>query len=400
LKLQVLVKCPIHLPVYICFLPISCLKRKTKFGSTTMTPTTVSSSIPKWMTVAAVVLVATLSVNEVDAFSHSSSFTIRSAKPHTPSFYNVNALNTRSKSYRHTTARTATTSTSQLSMVIDRMSDECIAATQVSHKVGNDMGLRLLRNEALIVGVVNRPERAGRTLAKYNLMYPLVRKSSEKILQQSGFQLQRKVNRDTMTQNQNNLPFSEEVKITLTLASKIADHFESKSINSEHVLLSLMGYNFGNPIDQLNVPAAVSVLKNTEGRNEDENSKFSAYDFCEDLVVDMNEPYDFMRENVVNEEVVVIGGGSSKTNTLEEVGVDMTQMAIEGRLDKVHGRDTEIQMALRTLGRRRKNNPCLIGDPGVGKVSSFCCMFTHEVVKNIYFQLCFSSHSKKIFILY
>lgn len=176
------------------------------------------------------------------------------------------------------------------------------------------------------------------------------------------------MNKDTLTESKRNLPFSEEAKATLTNASKIADHFDSKSIHSEHVLLALMGYNYGNPIDQMNLSTAVTVLKNAEGIAMEDASKFSAYDFCEELVQDMSQPYDFKRENIVNEEVVVIGGGSSKTNTLEEVGVDLTQMAVEGRLDKVFGRDKEIAMAMRTLGRRRKNNPCLIGDPGVGKV--------------------------------
>lgn len=197
-----------------------------------------------------------------------------------------------------------------------------------------------------------------------------MRKSAERTLEQNGFQLSRKVNKDTLQENSKPLPFSEEVKLTLTKASKIADHFESKTINSEHVLLSLMGYNYGNPIDQLSLSSGVSVLKNTEGIAIEDASKFSAYDFCEELVRDMNEAtYDFVKENPVSEEVVLIGGGATKTNTLEEVGVDLTQMALEGRLDRVFGRDKEIAMALRTLGRRRKNNPCLIGDPGVGKVS-------------------------------
>ncbi len=260
-------------------------------------------------------------------------------------------------------------------MVIDRMSEECIAATQASHKIGNEMGLRLLKNEALITGIVNRPERAGRTLSKYNLNYPLVRKSAERMLEEGGFQLVRKINKDTLAENAKALPFSEEVKIVLTKASKIADHFESKMIHSEHVLLALMGYNFGNPVDQLNLSSAYTVLKNTEGLAVEDVSKFSAYDFCEELVLDMSEPYDFLRENPVNEEVVLIGGGATKTNTLEEVGVDLTQMALEGKLDRVFGRDKEIAMALRTLGRRRKNNPCLIGDPGVGKVRLRCSIF-------------------------
>jgi len=273
-------------------------------------------------------------------------------------------------------------------MVVERMSEECIAATQASHKIGNELGLRLLKNEALIAGIVNRPERAGRTLSKYNLKYPLVRKSAEKTLESNGFQINNKlnslgnINKDTLAANVKPLRFSEEVKICLTQASKIADYFDSKMICSEHVLLSLLGYNYGKPIDLLVVPTAVTVFKNTEdiaipsslvsGAVEDANAAaaFSSYDFCEELVKDMSQPYDYKKENPITEEVVLIGGdGGGKTNTLEEVGVDLTQMALEGQLDFIHGRDKEILMALRTLGRRRKNNPCLIGDPGVGKTA-------------------------------
>jgi ATP-dependent Clp protease ATP-binding subunit ClpC len=250
-------------------------------------------------------------------------------------------------------------------MVIDRLSDECVAATQVAHKIGNEVGLRLLNNEVLTAGIVNRPERAGRTLAKYNLVYPLVRQSAERTLEQSGFRLKKNINKDTLLQNDKPLPFSEEVKLTLTDAAKIASYFDSKSIHSEHVLLALMGYNYGNPIDLQRPNAPLAILRCSENVID---AQFSPYDFCEDLVEDMQLPYDIYRENPVTEEVVVIGGGSGTTNTLQEVGVDLTQMALEGRLDRVYGRDKEIKMALRTLGRRRKNNSCLIGDPGVGKV--------------------------------
>lgn len=323
------------------------------------------SSSSKWKYFAAFVLLQDLLTKQVNAFSHTSSFAVRSSQTsNTPTFHNkYNKIHEQ----RISSSNRSTSTT--LSMVIDRMSEECISATQAAHKIGNEMGLRLLKNEALIAGIANRPEKGGRTLAKYNLMYPLVRKSAERTLQQNGFQLARKVNKDTLTGDRKNLPFSEEAKVTLSNASKIADHFESRNIHSEHVLLALMDYNYGNPIDQLSLSSAFTVLKNSEGLNMEDTSKFSAYDFCEELVQDMSEPYDFMRENPVTEEVVLIGGGAAKTNTLEEVGVDLTQMAIEGRLDRVHGRDKEIAMALRTLGRRRKNNPCLIGDPGVGKTA-------------------------------
>ena len=255
-------------------------------------------------------------------------------------------------------------------MVVDRLSQEAIAATMVGHKLGNQSGLRLLKNEVLLAGVSNRPERAGRTLAKYNLVYPLVKQSAMKQLESTGFVLKAKVNSKTLDSNSDKqLPFSEEVKIVLTRAANISQHLNSLEISSEHILLALMGYNNGNPIDMENLPVGYTILRNTEGLDLSSNPNFSPYDFCEELIADMTEPYDYRIENPKTEEVVVIGGGSSTTNTLEEVGVDLTQMAVEGKLDNVYGRNTEIQMALRTLGRRRKNNPCLIGDPGVGKTA-------------------------------
>ena len=61
--------------------------------------------------------------------------------------------------------------------------------------------------------------------------------------------------------------------------------------------------------------------------------------------------------------------GRSKTPTLDEFGVNMTQAAQEGRLDPVVGRDKEIERVIQILGRRTKNNPVLIGEPGVGKTA-------------------------------
>ena len=56
-----------------------------------------------------------------------------------------------------------------------------------------------------------------------------------------------------------------------------------------------------------------------------------------------------------------------KTSPLEEFGYDITQAAREGKLDPLVGRENEIQRVIQILGRRRKNNPMLVGDPGVGK---------------------------------
>ena len=59
----------------------------------------------------------------------------------------------------------------------------------------------------------------------------------------------------------------------------------------------------------------------------------------------------------------------SQTPTLDDLGRDLTQFAREGKLDPVIGRDKEIERVIQVLSRRTKNNPCLIGGPGVGKTA-------------------------------
>ena len=58
-----------------------------------------------------------------------------------------------------------------------------------------------------------------------------------------------------------------------------------------------------------------------------------------------------------------------KTPTLDQFGRDLTRMAKEGKLDPVIGRSAEIERVIQILSRRTKNNPCLIGEPGVGKTA-------------------------------
>ncbi|HBZ38902.1 MAG TPA: Clp protease ClpC, partial [Balneola sp.] len=59
----------------------------------------------------------------------------------------------------------------------------------------------------------------------------------------------------------------------------------------------------------------------------------------------------------------------SKTPVLDNFGRDLTQMAIDGKLDPIIGRDKEIERVAQVLSRRKKNNPVLIGEPGVGKTA-------------------------------
>ncbi len=64
-----------------------------------------------------------------------------------------------------------------------------------------------------------------------------------------------------------------------------------------------------------------------------------------------------------------VGGSASGTKmpTLEEFGTNLTKLAEEGKLDPVVGRGPQMERVIQILGRRTKNNPCLVGEPGVGK---------------------------------
>lgn len=59
----------------------------------------------------------------------------------------------------------------------------------------------------------------------------------------------------------------------------------------------------------------------------------------------------------------------SKTPALDFFGFDLTKNAREGKIDPIIGRETEIERLISILNRKTKNNPCLVGDPGVGKTA-------------------------------
>ena len=97
-----------------------------------------------------------------------------------------------------------------------------------------------------------------------------------------------------------------------------------------------------------------------------------------DLDVDLQKIYNEMVK-ILNEEVDELDQNKSKKNrgkgsfnsttTLNQFGLDLTKQAEEGKLDPIVGRKEEMQRVIQILSRRTKNNPCLIGEPGVGKTA-------------------------------
>jgi len=138
------------------------------------------------------------------------------------------------------------------------------------------------------------------------------------------------------------IPFTPRAKRVLELSLEEARQLGHNYIGTEHLLLGLIREGEG---------VAARVLEN--------------------LGVDLSK----VRTQVIRmlgETAEVAAGGSNsrtKTPTLDEFGSNLTQMAAEGKLDPVVGRQKEIERVIQILGRRTKNNPVLIGEPGVGKTA-------------------------------
>ena len=88
-----------------------------------------------------------------------------------------------------------------------------------------------------------------------------------------------------------------------------------------------------------------------------------------DLSIDLNELYEELNNSGKGENTTTTNNSYNNTPTLNQYSLDLTQKAKEGKLDPVIGRKEEIQRVIQLLSRRTKNNPCLVGEPGVGKTA-------------------------------
>ncbi len=241
-------------------------------------------------------------------------------------------------------------------------------AIKAGQDLGSSYGLTVLSVELLFAGAVRKPERALATLQRYGIDSPEVDAAALRAIKfQTGADTTKMVSNPAPGGGAP-LPFGPDAKAALSKACQIADRMESSTVRSEHLLLAVLGYNSGKKMETVPV---LAVLENMATLTQTKSTRnFSVSAFCEELVNALPmTPVSDPGTDVVVRDTVVIGGRATNTNTLAEVGVDLTQLALEGRLDLVFGRDQEVRTALRTLGRRRKNNPCLIGDPGVGKTA-------------------------------
>ncbi|CAH2575344.1 ATP-dependent Clp protease ATP-binding subunit ClpA homolog [Planktothrix rubescens] len=216
--------------------------------------------------------------------------------------------------------------------MFEYFSDKAIKAVMLAQEEARRLGHNFVGTEQILVGLMSEGTSvAAKTLKAQGLSLREVQKEVEAIIGRgSGFLPVE-------------IPFTPRAKRIFETAMKEARQMGNNYIGPEHILLGLLQDNEG---------VASKVLEN--------------------LGVDRSQ----VRTEVIRslgEEAVAPGGGgrgkSAKTATLDEFGTNLTQLAAEGKLDPMIGRQREIERVIQILGRRTKNNPVLVGEPGVGKTA-------------------------------
>lgn len=185
--------------------------------------------------------------------------------------------------------------------------------------------------EHLLLGLIRLGEgRAVEIIANLGLDIIDLKASIEEVVQPSG---------GTMTMGQ--LPLTARAKKTLEVSGQEARALKSKDIDTEHILLALLKDEEG---------VAAQVLSTYEIDYKE------AYEELKN--VQSGKPSSFKKKRK-----------KSKTPALDHFGRDLTELARRGKLDPIIGREDEIERVAQILSRRKKNNPVLIGEPGVGKTA-------------------------------
>lgn len=227
-----------------------------------------------------------------------------------------------------------------------RVKDVISFSREEALRLGNDF----IGVEHLLLGIIREGEgKAIKILKEFNLDLKHIRQELETGLTRSV---------QTFAQNSANIPLVKQAEKVLKIMYLEAKLFKSPMIGTQHLLLSILkdedniacktlnkyGVIYDNAKDELENMLEEENLPKSEfpGSSDDEGENFGAA---------QRKPAD----------------PKSKTPVLDNFGRDLTKMAESGKLDPIVGREKEIERVSQILSRRKKNNPILIGEPGVGK---------------------------------
>ncbi|MCW5520812.1 ATP-dependent Clp protease ATP-binding subunit [Aureitalea sp. L0-47] len=173
----------------------------------------------------------------------------------------------------------------------------------------------------------------------------------------------------TSTNDKKNLHLTRQAERALKTTFLEAKLFQSSSINTAHLLLCILR-NENDPTTKLlnklkvDYDGVKDQFKLMITNDEDYIDSPTSESFPNDD--DTSGEEDTSKENLFSG-TAGKGNKKSKTPVLDNFGRDLTRLAEDGKLDPVVGRESEIQRVSQILSRRKKNNPLLIGEPGVGK---------------------------------
>jgi len=215
--------------------------------------------------------------------------------------------------------------------MFERFTEKAIKVIMLAQEEARRLGHNFVGTEQILLGLIGEGTGIGpKVLKAMGVNLKDARQEVEKIIGRgSGFVAVE-------------IPFTPRAKRVLELSLEEARQLGHNYIGTEHLLLGLIREGEG---------VAARVLEN--------------------LGVDLSKVRSQIIRSLGDNTEVSNGSNTnrSKTPTLEEFGTNLTQKATEGRLDPVVGRAKEIERVIQILGRRTKNNPVLIGEPGVGKTA-------------------------------
>jgi ATP-dependent Clp protease ATP-binding subunit ClpC len=215
--------------------------------------------------------------------------------------------------------------------MFERFTEKAIKVIMLAQEEARRLGHNFVGTEQILLGLIGEGTGIGpKVLKSMGVNLKDARVEVEKIIGRgSGFVAVE-------------IPFTPRAKRVLELSLEEARQLGHNYIGTEHLLLGLIREGEG---------VAARVLEN--------------------LGVDLSKVRSQIIRSLGDNTEVAAGNNTtrSKTPTLEEFGTNLTQKAVEGKLDPVVGRAKEIERVIQILGRRTKNNPVLIGEPGVGKTA-------------------------------
>ena len=153
---------------------------------------------------------------------------------------------------------------------------------------------------------------------------------------------------DNSVQMAENAAYTQRARRVIENSYREAVRFKAAQIGTEHILIAILREG----------DCVASRLLNTIG--------ISVQKLYIDLLAAMGEDAPSVKDEMQRGSY---GKRGSSTPALDSYSRNLTQMALDGKLDPVIGREHEIQRVIQILSRRTKNNPCLIGEPGVGKTA-------------------------------